>query len=131
MTARDDGGQATVEFALALPLLAMLLLAVVQVGLVVRDQAVLTHAAREAARAVAVRDTTGGPAELVRVARQAARSAAGRALEDDRLTVEAVERGGSVTVRLGYRSPLTVPLLRFPRKDVRLAAFALMHREID
>lgn len=161
MTARDDGGQATVEFALALPLLAVLLLAVVQVGLVVRDQVVLVHAAREAARAVAIRETSGGgtvgarglvlraeagglrpradslsgsgagPGELARIARQAARSAAGRTLRDDRLTVEVVETGGRVTVRLGYASPLGVPLLRLSRKDVRLVAFAQIHREID
>ena len=49
-----EGGQATVEVALLLPLLALLLLAVVQVGLVVRDQVLVTHAAREAARAAAV-----------------------------------------------------------------------------
>lgn len=161
MTARDDGGQATVEFALALPLLAVLLLAVVQVGLVVRDQVVLVHAAREAARAVAIRESPGsaavgtralvvragagglrpradslkgpgaGSSELERIARQAARSAAGRTLEDDRLTVEVVESGGRVTVRLGYASPLGVPLLKLSRKDVRLAAFAEIHREID
>jgi len=35
-----EGGQATVEVALLLPLLALLLLAVVQVGLVVREAAV-------------------------------------------------------------------------------------------
>ena len=42
------------ELALALPLIALLLLAIVQVGLVVRDQVLLTHAAREAAREAAV-----------------------------------------------------------------------------
>ena len=47
--------QATVELALVLPVVATLLLAVVQVGLVVRDQIRVTHAAREAARAAAAR----------------------------------------------------------------------------
>ena len=57
MTRRREGGQATVEVALLLPLLATMLLAVVQVGLVVRDQVLVTHAAREAARAAAVDPT--------------------------------------------------------------------------
>ena len=42
----DQRGQAAVELALALPLVALLLLAVVQVGLVVRDQVLTTPAAR-------------------------------------------------------------------------------------
>ena len=53
-----DRGQSTVEFALVLPLVVMVLLLVVQVGLVVRDQVLVVHAAREAARAAAVGDST-------------------------------------------------------------------------
>ena len=49
-----DEGQAAVELALVLPLVALLLLALVQVGLVVRDQILVIHAAREAAREAAV-----------------------------------------------------------------------------
>ena len=163
MTARDDGGQATVEFALVLPLLAVLLLAVVQVGLVVRDQVLLTHAAREAARAVAVREvpsaspprpdaSNSGPADaasgsgasgpraaqkgqsaagILRLARDTARRAAGGTLDDDRLTVTVTEQAGRVTVTLGYRAPTDVPLVGFALGDVRLAAFAQMHREIN
>ena len=51
---RGERGQATVEFAFVLPLLVLALLAVVQVGLVVRDQLGVVHAAREAARAASV-----------------------------------------------------------------------------
>ena len=51
---RGDRGQAMVETALVLPLVVLFLLAVVQVGLVVRAQVLVTHAAREAARAAAV-----------------------------------------------------------------------------
>src|SRR4029078_2878808 len=42
-------GQATVELALVLPLVVFALLAILQVGLVVRDQVAVVHAAREAA----------------------------------------------------------------------------------
>ena len=54
MRRQREGGQAAVELALALPLLALLALALLQVTLVVRDQVLLTHAAREAAREAAV-----------------------------------------------------------------------------
>ena len=47
-------GQATVEFAFVLPLIVLAALAVIQVGLVVRDQLGVVHAAREAARAASV-----------------------------------------------------------------------------
>ena len=47
-------GQATVELALVLPLVVFGLLAILQVGLVVRDQVAVVHAAREAARAASV-----------------------------------------------------------------------------
>ena len=49
-----ERGQATVEFALILPLVILMLLAVLQTALVVRDYVGVVHAAREAARAVSV-----------------------------------------------------------------------------
>ena len=56
---RDERGQATTELALVLPLIAVLLLLLAQVGLVLRDQLVLTHVAREAARAAVRRFAAG------------------------------------------------------------------------
>ncbi len=50
----EEGGQATVELALALPAVLLALLAIVQAGLVVADHVRTVHVAREAARAVAV-----------------------------------------------------------------------------
>ena len=46
-----DRGQATVELALALPMVCLLLLAMVQVAVIGRDQLAVQLAAREAARA--------------------------------------------------------------------------------
>src|SRR3546814_8222662 len=48
-----QGGQASVELALLLPVVVFLLLAVLQVGLLARDLVLVTHASREAARAAA------------------------------------------------------------------------------
>ncbi len=57
--ARDDRGQATVELALVLPLVALVLAALVQAVVVARDQLLVVHAAREAARAAAVDPAPG------------------------------------------------------------------------
>lgn len=100
-----DGGQASVELALLLPLVALLLLAILQVGLLARDVVLVTHAAREAARAAAVDASPGAPLA-------AARSAGG--LDPARLSVAVTGRGapGSrVRVMVAYRAPTDVPLV--------------------
>jgi Flp pilus assembly protein TadG len=51
---RSEAGQATVEFALVLPLVAIVGWATLELGLVMRDNVLCAHAAREAARALAV-----------------------------------------------------------------------------
>ena len=118
-----DRGQATVEIALVLPVIAVLLLAVVQVGLVVRDQVLVTHAAREAARAAAVEPDPAA-------ARQAAAAAA--SLDPGRLDVVVGERGGPgsrVRVEVTYRSPTQLPLVGPMVPDVRLTAAATIRVE--
>jgi hypothetical protein len=51
---RDQGGQSTVELALALPVLALILSGLVEAGMIGLDQIRLWHAAREAARVAVV-----------------------------------------------------------------------------
>lgn len=53
-TRRPDTGQAAVEFALALPLLVLALLALAQVAVVVRNEVAVELAAREGVRAASV-----------------------------------------------------------------------------
>jgi Flp pilus assembly pilin Flp len=121
---RDERGQAAVELALALPLLALVALALLQVGLVVRDQLVLTHAAREAAREAALDDDPGA-------ARAGALS--GSRLDADRLVVVTSGRrgpGSRVTATLTYRSPTEVPLVGRLVGDVRLHAVVTMRVEM-
>lgn len=105
-----------------LPLVAALLLTLVQVGLVARDQILVIHAAREAARAAAVDPDP-----------RAATSAAeeGAPLRTNRLQVETSRSGdGSrVTVRVRYRSPTDVPLVGDLVGDLPLAAGATMRIE--
>lgn len=119
---RGDGGQATVELALVLPLVALLALVVVQVGLVVRDQLLVTHAAREAARIAAVDPEPGAPAAAAR--------AAAADLDPGRLDVTASGRAsGRVRVEVSYRAPTVVPLVGALLDDVTLRAAVTMRVE--
>lgn len=118
-----EGGQSAVELALALPLLALLALALLQVGLVVRDQLLLTHAAREAAREAAVSaDHDAGRRGAL----------AGSRLDPERLVVTTTGRGapGSrVTTTLRYRAATDVPLVGRLVGDVVLRASVTMRVE--
>ncbi len=120
---KRQGGQATVEVALVLPLLALLALAVVQVGLVVRDQVLVTAAAREAARAAAVDPQ---PAAARAGALGAAR------LDPARLEVElsgGTTTGDRITAVVRYRAPTEVPLIGPLVGDRVLVAQATMRVE--
>lgn len=119
----DQCGQATVELALVLPLVAVLLLALVQAAVVARDQILVTHAAREAVRAAAVDDDV-----------DAARRAAERSgpLAPDRLEVEITGRdgvGSRVQVVVRYTLPTRLPLVGRALDDVTLTASATMRVE--
>ena len=118
-SAREQG-QAAVELALAFPIVMVLLLALVQVTLVVRDQVAVIHAAREGARAAATTGATAG--DGVAAARQAT------ALESGRLSVE-VTIGAEVQATVRYRSPTAVPLVGHLLGDVTVRATAVMRAE--
>jgi Flp pilus assembly protein TadG len=51
---KPDSGQATVELALVMPLIIGLLLIILNVGLIVRDQLAVWHAASAGARAASI-----------------------------------------------------------------------------
>lgn len=106
-----------------LPLVLILLLVVVQVGLLVRDQILVVHAAREGAREAAVDPAAGA-------ARDAA--VAGSGLDGTRLNVGVADRGppGSrVRVTVTYRAPTAVPIVGAAVGDIRLEASATMRVE--
>jgi len=108
-----------VEFALALPFLAMLLLGVVQVVVVVRDQLAVGLAAREAARAASV---AADPAA-------AATRAAGAAVALTPLTVDTSVAAGSVTVHVSYTNDTSIALIGHLLGNVDLDASVTMARE--
>ena len=114
-----DRGQATVEFAIALPLVAILVLAVVQLVVVARDQLAVELAAREGARAAAVAGSTADAATL----------AAESATTLRPLTVSTSDDGRLVTVTVTASNPTNVPLVGMVIADVEVRGSATMLRE--
>ena len=124
-TRRGDRGQATVELALVLPLVAVLVLLVLQAGLVVRDHLLVEHAAREAARAASVAEADRSSA----ASRAAVRAAD---LDTGRLRVSSnvTDGGERVAVHVDYRSATDVPLVGLLLPDVDLRGDAVMRVEV-
>ncbi len=121
--ARRDRGQASVELALLLPVVVVLLLAVLQVGLLARDVVLVTHASREGARAAATDADPGA-------ARSAAVASSG--LDPERLTVRVSgrgEAGSRVQVEVTYRAPTAVPIVGSLVADRTIRATATMRVE--
>jgi Flp pilus assembly protein TadG len=119
-----DEGQGTAELALVLPVVAVLMLAIGQIGLVARDQVLLWHAAREGARAAAVDPRTTA-------ARRAATSST-PGLRATRLSVSlagGTASGDTVTTTLTYRSATKVPLVGALVDDVTMTASVSMRVE--
>ena len=123
MDPRRQQGQATVEIALALPVLALLLAAVVQVGIVVADQARLWHAAREAARVAVV---SADPREIRAAAEEGGLS--GVEVSIDPEPAYRVQ-GEPLTVVLTYHPQGHVPLLGSLVERIELKARATMRIE--
>jgi Flp pilus assembly protein TadG len=120
---QTDPGQASVELALLLPVVLLLLLAVLQVGLVARDVVLVTHASREAARAAATDPDPGA-------ARAAASASSG--LDPDRLQVTVTGRSGAgsrVRVEVAYRADLSVPVIGALIGDRTIRSSATMRVE--
>jgi Flp pilus assembly protein TadG len=124
---RSDGqrGSAAVEFALVLPVVLLLLLALVQVAVLAHDQLVLTQASRAGAREAAVDPSAAAVEEAVR------KAAVG--LDGDRLGIEIVRagaRGSPVTVSLTYDASIASTLAGwlFP-ESVTLRGTATMRQE--
>lgn len=113
---RADAGQAALELALALPLVAVLFLLLGQAAVVVRDVVAVGHAAREGAREAAV---AGGDRP-----RRAAVAAA--PLDPDRITVR-VRRGqvgGLAEVTVTYRAATALPVVGPFLPDVTISSTA-------
>jgi len=125
LSGRGERASASVEFALVLPLILIMALALLQVGLLVKDQLVVEGAARAGARQGAV---TTEDAAVTRAAESAAVS-----LDPDRLEFFIQRDGGagtSLSVKVLYHAPVGVPLVAWLFPDaIDLAATAVMRQE--
>ncbi len=102
----DERGTAAVEFALVLPLLLVLTLALVQVGLLARDRLLVEAAARAGARSAAVDPSPD--------AARAAALAAGPGLDPGATSVQVTRAGGRgspVTVTVDVEDAIRVPFI--------------------
>ena len=107
------------EFALLLPLVVFAALAVIQVGLLVRDHLAVEHAAREAARAASVDPDPGGAVR-----------AAHRTLPGANVHVGSRPRvGDPITVEVTYHAVTNVPLVGALFPDPTLHAKVVMRVE--
>lgn len=101
-------GQASVELALVLPVLAVLALVLAEVGLVVKDYVLVVHAAREALRAAVVEPTQAAVDRAVAGTTGPARG---------ELDAKLRRYGDRVTVEVSYRRALNVPIVRRKIRD--------------
>lgn len=113
----DEKGQATVEFALVIPFLMLALLVLIQTGLAMHAQIMVTQAAREGARQATTADSDS---EIIQAVRKSAAS-----LDSSRLAVSyqaphGWRVGQPVTVTVRYHMPAFVPLVKaiFPNSVV-------------
>ncbi len=126
--AMDDRAQSTVEFALVLPILLIVVLLFAQSVMVLHTQLVVTGAAREAARRGV---ETASEAEIRGVA---LRSAAGLSSDALEISVESGPRvrGEWIKVGVAYDVPLLIPAIEnlFP-DHIRVEGKASMRIEND
>jgi len=124
-TRRSERGSAVVEFALVLPLVLLVVLALVQVGLFARDRLLVEAAVRSAVRAAAVQDDEA--------AVRAAALAAAPGLVDANLTLSITRsgaRGSPVTVHVTYLDPVRVPFVHlFVGDGVTMTTSAVARQE--
>lgn len=100
---RDEQGQTATEFALVLPVLALLLFGVIQFGILFNNYVTLTDAVRSGARKAAVSRQVGNPTGDA----EAAVRKAADTLDQSKLAVSVTPgapwaRGSEVSVRATY-----------------------------
>ena len=116
---RSQKGQSLTEFALALPILVLLLFAVIQFGIVFNSYVTLTDATRAGARKGTVgRQVTNPQATVINAVRN---SASDLKQSDLSVTVTSTwQPGADVTVTATY--PYRIKLLGLPVKSGRLSS---------
>ena len=123
MTPRRDGGQATVEVALVLPILVAFAAAVVWVAVVASHQVAVIEGARAAARAASAGDDDRGALGAAR------RAAPG--LDQDHLQLNISRTDARISVVLTYREQAPLSLLDRFVPEIALRGQEILQRESD
>jgi Flp pilus assembly protein TadG len=105
-TLKNENGQSLVEFALVVPLLLLLVIGIAEFGRAWMTQNILTGAAREAVRLLAVPPPYGGPA--VANSRAVAVLASAGITTATVSVVDTPGTYGPVTVTVSYNFPVSV-----------------------
>ena len=112
-----DSGQATVELALVMPLIIGLLLIILNVGLVVRDQLAVWHAASAGARAASISPDSPNVVQ--------------QAVEDEvglrPLHLQIVRDEQLITVKVQYPCTINLLLIKHIVPPLTLSASVTMH----
>jgi Flp pilus assembly protein TadG len=118
---RSERGQTMTEFAIVLPLLAVLLFGIIQLGIAFNNYMTVTDATRAGARKAAVSRDLDDP---VGAAETAVRSSASNLSQDDlQVRVESnFEAGSDVTVTASYPYSISLPLIGFVLTDGQLTS---------
>jgi hypothetical protein len=112
-----DSGQATVELALVMPLIIGLLLIILNVGLIVRDQLAVWHAASAGARAASISPDSPD------VVQQAVESE----VKLRPIHLRIVRDGDLITVEAKYPRTIGLWLLEYISPPLTLSATVTMH----
>ncbi|MGA1157932.1 MAG: TadE/TadG family type IV pilus assembly protein [Ilumatobacteraceae bacterium] len=120
---RLDRGQATVEFALTIPVLVIALLGAIQVFVILVDRIHLVHVTRDAARAASVGDDPRSAAEMV----------INRSFPDREISLTVSMSDDVVTVEMVLVNPTDVPIIgRFlPEVELRESLSMLAETFVD
>ena len=125
MRPQDARGSAVVEFALVLPLLLTVALAVLQLGLLAKDLMIVQEAARAGARQASV---SRDDASVVQAVSDAATGLGSAGLSTTVRRSPAL--GTPATVEVEYEAPVSLPLLGWLLPpNVRLSSDATMRQE--
>lgn len=112
---RDERGQALVELAIVLPVLAMLLFGLIQFGITFNHYLSLTDAVRAGARTAAVSRHLGADAAVAATKNTVENATSDITLDDSQVTVDSTwTQGSQVTVTATY--PYSISIFGVPVK---------------
>lgn len=129
---RREDGQDLLEYALVLPMMLVIILAIVEGGVLVMRFNTVANAAREGARAGLLPVTAACDLACRDGQATAAALTLTEGLDQDAIQVSVASSNTSIQVEVSYRSPLmTSPLLTLAGSDgdVNLRSVATMQRE--